>query len=258
VTTHDEGEIHRTFEPPWWRGKSGSAGARRGERPALSRDAIVEAAVRVLDTEGVDGLTIRRLSQELGAGPASLYWHIAGKEELGELVYDRIMGEVELPDIDPERWQEQLKEMARSAFEVMRRHNDAVRLSIGRVPVGPNMLAVMEWGLSLLLAAGVPTDIAAYFGDLLGRFIDASVLEEQQAHAPGSDASTGAGDPTASTSSGDPMAAVQDHFASLPRDRFPNLVATLPAMFAFDDTERFELGLDILVRGLEATIVRPA
>src|SRR5262249_22766213 len=122
-----------TLEPPWWRPPKGKA--RR--RAPLSRDAIVDAALAILDAEGVDALTIRRLAQELEPGTASLYWHIAGKDELGELVYDRIMGEIELPDPDPTRWEDQLKGLARQAYRVMLSHNDAVRLSIGRAPAGP-------------------------------------------------------------------------------------------------------------------------
>src|SRR5687768_16002187 len=148
-------------EPPWWRGPKG-----RGGRVApISRDAIVEAAIRILDAEGVDALTIRRLATELDTGPATLYWHIAGKEELGELVYDRLMGEVVLPDPDPARWEEQIKAIARQGYQVMLAHNDAVKLSIGRIPMGPNMLRIMEWTLGLLLGAGIREDIASYFGD---------------------------------------------------------------------------------------------
>jgi hypothetical protein len=94
-----------SLEPPWWRQPR-----RRGRnRPPLSRDAIVDAALAILDADGVDALTIRRLGQELGTGSATLYWHIAGKDELCELVYDRIMGEIELPDPEPSRWQEQIR-----------------------------------------------------------------------------------------------------------------------------------------------------
>jgi hypothetical protein len=78
----------------------------------------------------------RRLGQEFGPGSASLYWHIAGKDEMRELVYDRIMGEIELPDSDPSRWEDRLTDLARQACRGMLAHNDAVRLSIGRPPPG--------------------------------------------------------------------------------------------------------------------------
>jgi len=216
-------------EPPWWRPRT--TGRRR---QPLSRDAIVEAAIKILDAEGVDALTVRRLADELGTGPATLYWHVNGKEELGELVYDRIMGDIELPEPDPSRWQEQLKQLARDAYRVLRSHNDAARLSLGRVPVGPNMLGVMEWSLGLLLAAGVSPPVASYIGDLVGRYIDASVLED----------TTGPTDETA-------VAMLRDYFTNLPVERFPNLAAAASAMFEPDDQDRFELGLDILMRGIE-------
>jgi AcrR family transcriptional regulator len=216
------------IEPPWWR----PAKPPRRRQP-LSRQAIVEAAVKVLDAEGVDALTVRRLGEELGTGSATLYWHIGSKDELGELVYDHVMGEIVLPEPDPARWQVQVKDLARQAYRTMLRHNDAVRLSLGRIPVGPNMLRVMEWALDLLRRAGIPDQAAAYAGDILGRYIDASVLEV--------------------TSPGGPdLEAVGRYFGSLPIDQFPNMAALSRAMFTGDDDDRFEFGLDLLVRGLEA------
>ena len=153
------------LEPPWWRPPK-SQGQRR---PPLSRDAIVDAALAILDADGVDALTIRRLGQELGTGAATLYWHIAGKDELCELVYDRIMGEIDLPEPDPTRWQQQLKDLARQAYRAMLSHNDAVRLSIGRPPAGPNTLRIVEWMLTVMRGAGIADQPAAQFGNILGR-----------------------------------------------------------------------------------------
>ena len=102
-------------EPPW--------AATRRERPArtpLTREAIVDAALRVVDREGADGLSMRRVAEELGTGPASLYWHVASKDELINLVVDRVVGEIELPPPDPERWQEQFMEGMRQARRVLR------------------------------------------------------------------------------------------------------------------------------------------
>jgi AcrR family transcriptional regulator len=224
-------------EPPWWRPAKGGT---RTKQP-LSRDAIVDAAIKVLDKEGVDALTIRRLAQELGTGPATLYWHIKGKEELGELVYDRIMGDLSLPDPDPSRWQDQLKDLARQAYRILRSHNDAARLSLGRIPVGPNMLAVMDWSMGLLMAAGIEKSVAAYIGDLVGRYLDASALDV----AVGDDAQRD-----------EMFAMLHGYFAGLPAERFPNLKMLAGEMFEMDDEERFELGLDILMRGVE-TYAKP-
>src|SRR5919106_2770891 len=75
-------------EPSWSR-------ARR-ERPArtpLTREAIVDAALQVVAREGARGLSMRRVADELGTGPASLYWHVANKDELINLLIDRVAGD---------------------------------------------------------------------------------------------------------------------------------------------------------------------
>ncbi len=225
-------EVPSAFEPPWWRPSRGPARA----RVPLSRDAIVDAALAILDADGVDALTIRRLGQELGTGAASLYWHIAGKDELGELVYDRIMGEITLPDPDPSRWEEQLKHLARQAYRVMLSHNDAVRLSIGRPPAGPNTVRIVEWMLAVMRGAGIPGQPAAYFGNVLGRFLDASVLEASTSGAAGARA--------AEENESEP---IREYWASLPPDRFPNITALAETTFAGDDDALFEFGLDLLM-----------
>jgi AcrR family transcriptional regulator len=220
------------LEPPWWRPPKRS----RRDRPPLTRDAIVDAALAILDADGVDALTIRRLGQELGTGAASLYWHIAGKRELGELVYDRIMGEIELADPDPSKWEDQLKDLARQAYRVMVSHNDAVRLSIGRPPVGPNTLRIVEWMLGLLRDAGIPDRPAAYFGNTLGRLLDASVLEASSS--------------SANDAHDDQAEMLTEYWNRLPADEFPNLTAVAGTTFAGDVDDLFEFGLDLLVRGL--------
>jgi len=219
-------EVPDPLEPPW--GTPPRPGRRR---QPLSRGQIVEAAIRILDAEGADALTVRRLGDELGTGSATLYWHIGGRDELGELIYDHVMSEITLPEPDPARWKEQLTDLGRQAYRAMLAHRDVVRYSIGRVPVGPNMLRVMEWSLGLLRAAGIPDVPAAYFGDIFGRFLDASVLE-------------------VTTAGGTPPEEIGRHFARLPAERFPHLTALLPQMMGTDDDDRFEFGLRLLVEGL--------
>ena len=78
---------------------------------ALTRDAIAAATLKIVDAEGLDAVTMRRVAQELGTGAASLYAHVAGKEELLELIVERVIGEVEIPaEPDPDgHRQEELK-----------------------------------------------------------------------------------------------------------------------------------------------------
>ena len=121
-------------EPPWWRTRDEPG---RGERRPLTRDAIVEAALTLLDREGLAGLSMRKLAQELDAGAASLYWHVGNKEELLSLLLDRIVGEGEPPEPDPPNWQEQVKQMGRDSRRLLLSHRDSAQISLGRIPAGP-------------------------------------------------------------------------------------------------------------------------
>src|SRR4051794_31260107 len=97
-------------DPPWWRKRPEPA----REREPLTRERIVDAALVLLEREGINGLSMRKLAQELGTGAASLYWHVGDKEQLLSLLLDRIVGESELVEPDAEHWQDQVKEFARA------------------------------------------------------------------------------------------------------------------------------------------------
>jgi len=222
--------------PPWQRLPDRPA---RKRREPISRDAIVKAAVALLDREGLDALSMRRLGDELGVGAASLYWHVGSKDGLLDLVLDEIIGEQQVPDPEPERWQEQLKEVARAQRRTSLRHPYVVRVSIGRIPMGPNALRYSERVLAILRAAGLPPRLAVQGYLLLIATVNGFTMDE-----------TGVGD--ASTPITDPDAGdmARDYIASLPAGLFPNMTG-LADEFAFaDPDERFELLVDIFVDGL--------
>jgi AcrR family transcriptional regulator len=230
-------------EPPW-------EAAPRGGRPArapLSREAIVDAAFQVVDRDGAEALSMRRVAQELGTGAASLYWHVDNKDALINLMIDRVAGEIGLPEPDPARWQEQLRDWLLEVREVFQRHPGIAVLTLGRIPVGPNLLRWAEWTLALLRGAGVPDRIAAFAGDLLGLYLGATGYE---ATLPPPSAG---GEPVSTEES---TAMVRGYFASLPPDQFPNVLATLDELFSGGPEERFELGVDVILRGL-ASYAKP-
>src|SRR6266496_4643293 len=103
-------------EPPW------RLRERAAPRVPLTRESILEAALRVLDRDGMEGLSMRRVAEELGTGPASLYWHVRNKGELLQLLFERVTGEIQLPEPNPARWQDQLRDLARQMRAVMNRH----------------------------------------------------------------------------------------------------------------------------------------
>ena len=236
--------------PPWAREQSGRR--TRAQRPVLSREAIVDAAVRIIDEEGFEAVSMRRVAQEFGTGAASLYAYVANKDELMDLVVDRVMGEARIaqdePDEDVDRWVEQLKDMVRTSYRVMVSHRDIAKAFLGRIPFGPNGLRNIEDMLRLMRAHGLPDHVAAYLGDLIGQYIVHAAIEDYMWRERYPDATEH--DVRAA------MSEIGDYLESLPKDRFPNVTAMARLMVGEPidaqpaPVDRFELGLDILMRGV--------
>jgi TetR/AcrR family transcriptional regulator, tetracycline repressor protein len=224
-------------EPPWRGTRSGRAPA----RVPLTRDAIIDAALRVLDRDGIDRLSMRRVADELGAGAASLYWHVRNKGELLQLLSERIAEQITLPAPDPARWQEQLRDVARQFRAAAHRHRDAARLTLGRVPFGPGLARYTEWLFQLMVPAGIPDRVIAYLGDLASLYVGAYAFEE----------SLGLASPTGEPLPPDRIVAMfRGYLLSLPVDTFPNVHRAIDHLFGGDADERFEFGLDLILRGV--------
>src|SRR4051812_26995823 len=225
-------------DPPWQRAPQRRAGRRR---EPITRDAIVDTALKVLDKEGLDGLSMRRVAEELGTGAASLYWHVGSKDGLLDLVFDRIIGEQHVPDPQPGRWREQLKEVARNMRKAIVSHRDVVEISLGRIPMGPNALDWSERVLAILRSGGVPDRLAVRGVWLLTSVVNGFTMDENADYTP----TTGG---TEMTDEAAQMAS--NYVASLPRERFPNMVEVADEYQAIDPDESFELLLDLFVDGL--------
>lgn len=235
----DDGDIPI---PPWQR-RPRSPG-----RAHLTRDAIVDAAIRVLDAVGMEKLSMRRVGEELGTGAGSLYWHVRNKEELFQLIFERVTGHLVLPDPDPDRWKEQLRELAHQMRAMLKSHRDVARLSLGRVPTGPGFARYSEWLFQLLEPVGVPDRVIAYLGDLFGLYVGAYAFEE----------SLGFHSPTGEDLSPEQITSLlRDYALSLPADRFPRTRAAVDLLFGGGPDERYEFGVDVLLRGVE-TFARTA
>ena len=230
-------------EPPW-RTARRSAG-----RVPLTREAIVEAALRVIDAEGMDGLSMRRVGEELGTGAASIYWHVRNKDQLLQLVFERVIEEVQLPDPDPSRWQEQLSDLADQMRAILTSHRDVARLSLGRVPAGPALAVLTEWLFTLLKPAGIPDQVIAFLGDLFGLYVGAFAFEESLG--------------TASFTGGDLspeqfFTLLRDYVLSLPPDLFPHTQGAVNMIFGGGPDVRFVFGVDLMLRGLATYASKPA
>ena len=154
-------------------------------REPLSRSRIVAAAVRVLDRDGVEGLSMRTLAQELHTAATSLYRHVHNKGELLDLTVDAVMAEVALPPEGTD-WRTALRLVAMDLRRVLISHRDAAVLHGSRMAIGPNALSRMEYLCShparrrLLrrdAAAAGATIINYTVGSVLGEVMPTSALE---------------------------------------------------------------------------------
>jgi AcrR family transcriptional regulator len=128
---------------------------RRGkEQPALTRAQIVAEAIRLLDADGLDTLSMRNLGTRLGAGATSLYRHVANKDELIELVVDEVYGELENPAA--EGWRGSLTAAAHSVRAMILRHPwmASVLGQVGLSYLGPNVMRLNESLLAALETDG--------------------------------------------------------------------------------------------------------
>jgi AcrR family transcriptional regulator len=231
--------------PPLPRLPSRGGDRRRAPRVrALSRELIVDAGLEIVDREGLDALTMRTVAHSLGTGAASLYAHVASKDELLELIIDRVIGEVRFPGPpDPERWDEQVKELAREMRRVFASHRDLARASFARIPLGENALNGSEWMIATLRCGGLSDQVIAYACDLLPLYVMATAYEE----------SLFAGRELKVEQMVEFAARMRAYFEALPADRFPNVVALAGPLTAGSDGDtRFEFGLEVLIRGLTA------
>ena len=94
---------------------------------ALSRDRILAAAVRLADRDGIESLSMRRLGQDLGVDPMSLYNHVRDKEDLLDGVVDVVVGEIQPADVDTD-WKSSLRETILNARRTLLRHPWAARI----------------------------------------------------------------------------------------------------------------------------------
>lgn len=177
---------------------------------------------------------MRKVAERLEASAGALYSHVANKRQLLELIVDRVFEGLEVPQADPGDWPDQVKQMCRDVRERLRTHRDLARVMLGRIPVGPSVVTVLERQLAFLTEAGVPDRIAAYLGDLLGLYIAAFTFEE----------SLWDGDSPAD------VGRFHSYLAALPSDRFPYIAALHHVMSGIDHDERFELGLEIILQGV--------
>jgi AcrR family transcriptional regulator len=205
-------------------------------REPLTRDRIVEAALRLMDEEGLEVVTMRRIGRELGVEAMSLYNHVEDKHDILEGICERVMAEFEFPEPAPE-WAETARRAARSWRRLLKKHPDVMRLfAEQRGPVrSVDSMRPMEFALRLFREVGLSDRDTAQAFHAFGGYIQGFVIMEM-----------------GSISGGTTPGQLERHkeiTAELPEE-FAALRAVDPYFAECLPDEQFEFGLDLLIRGV--------
>jgi AcrR family transcriptional regulator len=147
------------------------------KRAPLSRERVLRGAVAVADKGGIRALTMRSLARELGVKPMSLYYYVAGKDEILDCIVDLVFSEIDLPSPGGD-WQAQMRRRAVSARRALRRHPWAIGLMESRANPGPATLRHHDATLATLREAGFSVAMTAHAYALLDSYIYGFALQE--------------------------------------------------------------------------------
>jgi AcrR family transcriptional regulator len=148
----------------------------RPARPVLNRQRIVEAAIAIIDEEGLDALSTRRLARALRVQAPSLYNHFATKEEILDAVGDAVIAEVDLSMFDRDPWPEALKTWARAYRAAFAAHPNIVPFLVRGPGRRPAALRLADAVYGSLVDAGWPPRHATRIGATMRFFVAGSVL----------------------------------------------------------------------------------
>jgi AcrR family transcriptional regulator len=235
------------------RGRADQHARGRGRHgQGLSREEIVDAAIAIADSEGAEAVSMRRIAQVLRAGAMSLYWHLANKEHLLELMLDALMADVEVPEPTGD-WQNDLRVQARSTRKVLLRHNWVIDFITARPALGPNTLRNLDKSLATLDRLEVDTATAMNILQTVGTYVSGAVIRElaelrvQQEHEQLVRADTEWAAKLEQWRKRLAATGLFDHFLRILRDNVdPDAEDTRD--------ERFEFGLDCVLEGIAAKL----
>jgi AcrR family transcriptional regulator len=155
----------------WW-------DARSRRRAPLTEGRIVAAALALVEAEGADALTMRRLSDVLDTAPASLYRHIESRDALLLLVSEAIIAEVTIDDDEGAPWQERIAGYAYAVRRALERHPARAELCLGPQAPGPQAYSVFQRGIGVFLDAGFSPELAMAAGQAIVFLVVSFVAQE--------------------------------------------------------------------------------
>jgi len=207
------------------------------QRTPLTRERITQAALHIMDAEGLEAVSMRRVAREVGVEAMSLYNHVHDKDDLLNGVIEQVMREFPFPTAPPDgNWLEAGREVARGWRSLLRAHPSAIQLFAERkTPIATeDGLRPMDVALTALRNAGLSERDAVQAFHTIGGYIFGYVMME-----------TG-------RLFGDPADAHE--FPEVSAERLPSVAACAPFLANCDFDEQFEFGLDLMIEGLRAKL----
>ena len=197
--------------------------------------------MQLADAAGLDGLTIRKLAQELGVTPMALYWHFRSKDELLDGLAERVWSEIDI-DVDAAAsWPDQLRGLLESLLQVLRAHPAAPALLLHKESPNEFFLRATETTLDVLRNAGFDPRYASEIARTALWTGITLVMSEAGITSLDADDRT------------ELQRRKQVVFATLPSVRFPRLVECAAPMTACDDPDfHYQLGIDVFIAGVQA------
>jgi AcrR family transcriptional regulator len=211
---------------------------RAQRREPLTRERVLEAAVKLADQGGIESLSMRKLGQELGVEAMALYYHFASKDEVLDGSVDLVFSEIDLPASGAD-WKTAMRQRAISVRDVLSRHRWAIGLMESRTNPGPANLRHHDAVIGSLRAAGFDMEMAAHAYSLLDSYIYGFALTKMNLPF---------------DTSQEIAAVAQSLLKPSPLDEYPNLVLMLTEHVmkpGYDFGDEFEYGLDVILDGFE-------
>jgi TetR/AcrR family tetracycline transcriptional repressor len=145
----------------------------------LRRADVVEGALELLDVEGLDGLTMRKLSAALNVQGGALYRHFPSKEALLDAMAERLLGGVGAPLPPGRPWADQCRELAGRLHAALLARRDGARVVAGTFVPSPNTAAAGDQAIQVLCAAGFPPETAGWLTFAVFYYVLGHTIEEQ-------------------------------------------------------------------------------
>ena len=210
-------------------------------RAPLSPAKVLTTALRMVDKKGIEFLSMRNLARALKVEAMSLYNHVPGKERLLDGLVELVVSELQLPAVGGD-WQSTMRGRAMTAHRVLMRHPWATMLLVSRINIGPNMLRYIDRTVGCLREAGFSWAMADHAWNTLDAFTYGFTLQrltfplEPQQYA----------------------STAKQFLPMIPVETFPYMNGLSQEIVAgrHDGLQHLELGLDLLLHGLERVRTR--